>query len=192
MRSALCIVVTVLFMASVSAVLGAQVALKTEISGYSDYLLGADQKSVLAIHPSLRPGAKPITDKLPVVSYAGVAKMPASWGDVPDPEMTLHFWQGRLAVIRLYWADALFRSRSQSYVLSHIVGMALLDTYDKSLVKANLVPEVAEKESNAVIQDVHGNTTVLFSLGDSAISLTYYWGPFDAALKAAPKPPSQF
>ncbi len=183
-KSLLCVLaVTVLVVAGSAAAVG-QTLVKTEVTGYANYVLGADQKTVLAANPWLKPGAEPFTRSVPVTSYSGEIAMGG-----PSPTLILHFWNGKLAAIHLEWAPSLFKTRSELSVHIGSTAQLLLQAYDPSLVKNKLI---YGDDVIIGIVDARGNAVAMLGGDTLGISLTYTWGVFRRAVQDAPPAPSTF
>lgn len=148
-------------------------ALKTEITGFSGYTLGADMKQVLSTHPNLRPSTDAFTNSAPVATeYRTTVEVP----DMQPADMTLTFQKGKLARILLGWSAAKFGSVK---VWEHDAGVlaTIPAAFSPQLLKLNRT--FIGGDFAIRLEDANGNQLAIFGFRPNlSFSVGYLWAQY--------------
>jgi hypothetical protein len=185
-----------------AAPLAAAESKRSFIVGFPPYILGADQKTVLG-SGKLTSGSRIVfSDKVPTTRFSTNTSVFLG-GSSYRAELSVEFWDGRLAIVLLHWPQSAFPSVGEWRARSTDLYFQLINTYESSLIKSDSVQSIPHRgEHSAPTLRFAGTITLTDSTGSqlimrsddsqTALTLVYVWGRYKLALDRVPQPTTRF
>lgn len=176
---------------------------KTAITGWAGFRLGMSREDALR---AMRPGYSEFSlyrysDRIPTSAVSHYVDAPIG-GHRYTANLTLEFWQDRLAVILILWDRATiggFKSTDEFMLRASQLRQEILEAYSPKLVVRNEWvdwPPFMTGEGGGVLElrDADGNRLVMAATlkGRRDLWVAYLWGPYAREIDRTPPPKGNY